>query len=138
MKHIRLFLLPLAALVLEAMPFGAVMIFGAPGENGAIEHIRRTACYFSLTPFGYANFGPLFTALFTCALLALAVWQCVRPSAGAYKVMLAVNALAVIASLLPLFWVRISIHSSARPFPPPSLPSCCICCTANERKIHER
>ena len=103
MKHIRLFLLPLAALVLEAMPFGAVMIFGAPGENGAIEHIRRTACYFSLTPFGYANFGPLFTALFTCALLALAVWQCVRPSAGAYKVMLAVNALAVIASLLPLF-----------------------------------
>ena len=103
MKHIRLFLLPLAALVLEAMPFGAVMIFGAPGEDGAIEHIRRTACYFSLTPFGYANFGPLFTALFTCALLALAVWQCVRPSAGAYKVMLAVNALAVIASLLPLF-----------------------------------
>lgn len=103
MKRLRLLVLPLAALVLEAMPFSAVMIFAAQGDDGAIEYIRRTTSYFSLTPFGYANFGPLLTALLSCLLLALTVWLCVRPGTGIYKAVLAVNALAVITSLLPLF-----------------------------------
>lgn len=103
MKRLRLLVLPLAALVLEAMPFSAVMIFAVQGDDGAIEYIRRTTSYFSLTPFGYANFGPLLTALLSCLLLALTVWLCVRPGTGIYKAVLTVNALAVITSLLPLF-----------------------------------
>lgn len=103
MKRLRLLVLPLAALVLEAMPFSAVMIFAVQGDNGAIEYIRRTTSYFSLTPFGYADFGPLLTALLSCLLLALTVWLCVRPGTGIYKAVLTVNALAVITSLLPLF-----------------------------------
>lgn len=103
MKRLRLLVLPLAALVLEAMPFSAVMIFAVQGDDGAIEYIRRTTSYFSLTPFGYADFGPLLTALLSCLLLALTVWLCVRPGTGIYKAVLTVNALAVITSLLPLF-----------------------------------
>lgn len=103
MKKLRLFVLPLAALVLEAMPCSAVMIFAAQGDDGTIERIRRTTSCFSLTPFGYANFGPLLTALLSCLLLALTVWLCVRPGTGIYKAALGVNALAVITSLLPLF-----------------------------------
>lgn len=103
MKRLRLLVLPLAALVLEAMPFSAVMLFDVQGDDGAIEYIRRTTSYFSLTPFGYADFGPLLTALLSCLLLALTVWLCVRPGTGIYKAVLAVNALAVITSLLPLF-----------------------------------
>lgn len=103
MKKLRLLVLPLAALVLEAMPFSAVMIFAVQGDDGAIEYIRRTTSYFSLTPFGYADFGPLLTALLSCLLLALTVWLCVRPGTGIYKAVLTVNALAVITSLLPLF-----------------------------------
>lgn len=103
MKRLRLLVLPLAALVLEAMPFSAVMIFAVQGDDGSIEYIRRTTSYFSLTPFGYADFGPLLTALLSCLLLALTVWLCVRPGTGIYKAVLTVNALAVITSLLPLF-----------------------------------
>lgn len=103
MKRLRLLVLPLAALVLEAMPFSAVMIFAVQGDDGAIEYIRRTTSYFSLTPFGYADFGPLLTALLSCLLLALTVWLCVRPGTGIYKAVLTLNALAVITSLLPLF-----------------------------------
>lgn len=103
MKRLRLLILPLAALALEAMPFSAVLLFAEPGDDGAIEYIRRTTSYFSLTPFGYANFGPLLTALLSCLLLALTVWLCVRPGTGIYKTVLTVNALAVITSLLPLF-----------------------------------
>lgn len=103
MKRLRLLALPLIALVLEAMPFGAVMIFAVQGDDGSLDRIRRTVSYFSLTPFGYANFGPLLTALLSCLMLALTVWLCVRPAAGVYKAVLTVNALAVITSLLPLF-----------------------------------
>lgn len=103
MKRLRFLVLPLAALVLEAMPFSAVMLFAVQGDDGAIEYIRRPTSYFSLPPFGYADFGPLLTALLSCLLLTLTVWLCVRPGTGIYKAVLTVNALAVITSLLPLF-----------------------------------
>lgn len=57
----------LAVLVLELLPWGAVLIF-APGPT---ERIRATFSYFSLTPFGYANFFPLLTAVLTVPLLLL-------------------------------------------------------------------
>lgn len=60
-------LLPVAALVLELLPYGAVCNFANP------EGVpwRRTYSYFNLTPFGYANFAPFLTAVFTCVAIAL-------------------------------------------------------------------
>ena len=60
-------LLPVAALVLELLPYGAVCNFANP------EGLpwRRTYSYFDLTPFGYANFAPFLTAVFTCVAIAL-------------------------------------------------------------------
>ncbi|MBO5939310.1 MAG: hypothetical protein J6Q82_07440 [Clostridia bacterium] len=55
------------ALVLELLPYGAVCNFANPEG----EPWRRTYSYFDPTPFGYANFGPLLTALLTCVLLLL-------------------------------------------------------------------
>ena len=46
--------LPLVALILELLPNGVVLNFANPDG----EPWRRTYSYFSLTPFGYANFGP--------------------------------------------------------------------------------
>ncbi len=68
-KHILL-LPPLAALILEILPYGAVCNFA----DGPGKIIRKTYSYFDLIPFGYANFGPLITAVLTCALLALCIW----------------------------------------------------------------
>lgn len=47
-----------AALVLELLPWGAVLVFGRPAEDGTIGRFRETFSYFSLTPAGYANFFP--------------------------------------------------------------------------------
>lgn len=60
-------LLPVVALVLELLPYGAVCNFANP------EGLpwRRTYSYFDLTPFGYANFAPFLTAVFTCVVIAL-------------------------------------------------------------------
>ena len=59
-----------AALVLEATPWGAVLIF-APGPG---ETVRETFSYFSLTPFGYANFFPLLTAVLTVSAGGLSIF----------------------------------------------------------------
>lgn len=66
-KRLPLLLLPALTLVLEALPYGAVLQFGRP----AAAPLRELYSYFDLTPFGYANFAPLFTALGTCVLLVL-------------------------------------------------------------------
>ena len=60
-------LLPVAALVLEWLPYGAVCNFANPEG----EPWRRTYSYFDHTPFGYANFAPFLTAVFTCVVIAL-------------------------------------------------------------------
>lgn len=58
------------AIILEALPYGAVLKF-APGPN-----ISKLAyySYFSLVPFGYANFAPFITAFLT---VMLTVWTLV-------------------------------------------------------------
>ena len=61
----------IAILILEILPYGAVCRFMGDPEAGIV--IRYTYSYFDLTPFGYANFGPLFTAILSCILLLLIV-----------------------------------------------------------------
>ena len=57
----------LCTIVLEILPYGAVCNFWNP--EGA--PFRETFSYFSLTPYGYANFPPLITAILTCILLLI-------------------------------------------------------------------
>lgn len=66
-------ILPLIACILEALPWGAVCNFAQQNEDGSIGSVRKLYAYFDLTPFGYANFAPLITALLTCVALALLV-----------------------------------------------------------------
>ena len=66
-KRLPLLLFPVLALILEALPYGAVLQFARPDA----APLRELYSYFDLTPFGYANFAPLFTALGTCVLLVL-------------------------------------------------------------------
>ena len=61
MKKISLVVFPALTIVLEALPMGAVCTFAI----SPTERVRETFSYFSLIPFGYANFAPLITAIFT-------------------------------------------------------------------------
>ena len=65
-KRLLLLLLPALTLVLEALLWCGAAVW-AP----AAAPLRELYSYFDLTPFGYANFAPLFTALGTCVLLVL-------------------------------------------------------------------
>ena len=60
-------ILPVITLILEILPYGAVCNFARPEG----DPWRKTFSYFDLTPFGYANFAPLLTAITTCVILGV-------------------------------------------------------------------
>lgn len=86
----------IAILVLEILPYGAVLHFANPEG----EPFRETFSYFDLTPYGYANFGPFITAILTCVILVLSVISLfVDKGKNAIKI---ISLVALITSLMPL------------------------------------
>ena len=85
------------ALILEILPYGAVCNFANPEG----EPWRRTYSYFDLTPFGYANFAPLLTALLTCVLLLLLLVSLLTKKPMKTPIR-SVSVLATLLSLAPL------------------------------------
>ncbi len=99
-SSIFIMILLLAVLVLEILPFGAVCNFA----TGPDEIIRATFSYFSLIPFGYANFAPLITAILTCILLILAGINLWKYSQGLQKVLCILTGLTALTSFTPLLF----------------------------------
>lgn len=71
-------ILPIITLVLEILPYGAVCNFMRPSTTEGVPagRFRELYSYFDLTPFGYANFAPLITAIITCIVLLLVAIYC--------------------------------------------------------------
>ena len=106
MKKIFSLSLILTALALEIMPYGAVCNFMTPpGE----PPLRKTFSYFSLTPFGYANFAPFLVALLSCALLVLIIVYMILGNRLRMPVLI-VSAAATLLSFCPLL-LGISYYS---------------------------
>ena len=95
MKRRLLFLaFPIITLILEILPYGAVCNFMRPpaNEGNPVGHFRELYSYFDLTPFGYANFAPLITAVISCVVFLILVAYCftgkVRLARGAKNILL--------------------------------------------------
>lgn len=98
MKKISILLLPVITIIFEILPFGAVCIF-APSST---ERVRETFSYFSLIPFGYANFPPFITAILTCIIFVLALIS-IRKS-NANRAVFVTSLVATVVSLLPMVY----------------------------------
>lgn len=98
--RILLFIISVVVLVLETLPYGAICNFVNPDG----ESIKTTYSYFDLTPFGYANFGPFFTAILTCILVILSIVYFFRISKNLSRIMLIMSGVSVLSSLLPLMY----------------------------------
>ena len=85
-------------LVLELLPYGAVLHFGNPEG----EPFRATFSYFDLTPYGYANFGPFITAILTCVLLVLSIINLLVETGKIKTIIKIVSLIAFVISLAPL------------------------------------
>lgn len=73
-KRLSYLLFPAVSLILEILPYGAVCNFAVSPEKTQ----RKTFSYFSLVPYGYANFTPFITALITCVVFALLLVYCFK------------------------------------------------------------
>ena len=92
-----------AALALEAAPWGAVCNFARPPEEGGT--LRMTYSYFDLLPFGYANVGPLLTALLTCVLaVAVLIGIFIPGSSRVNRWMSGLSLGGLITSAMPLMF----------------------------------
>ena len=94
MKKISLIVLPVLTILLEALPLGAVCIFA----SSPTERITETFSYFSLIPFGYANFAPLITAILTIIILLLSLIS--RKKNNVLNAVFVFSFIAAIVSLL--------------------------------------
>ena len=98
MKKVCLAVLPALTIVLELLPLGAVCFFA----TSPTERVKETFSYFSLTPFGYANFAPLITATLTVAIFLLSLFSLKKK--GVLKALFVLSIITVVISLLPLMY----------------------------------
>ena len=91
-----LILLPALLIVLELLPYGAVLNFVIEGG----ETVGKTYSYFSLMPFGNANFAPFIIAVLSCVLLCLTILYAIKNKAlGAIRV---ISLIIVVLSFCPI------------------------------------
>ena len=99
-KRLIHLIFPALTLILEILPYGAVCNFANPEG----EPWRETFSYFSLVPFGYANFAPFLTAILTCIIFGVTALYCFNGSGklkNAAKTLLCIGAAL---SLCPLIF----------------------------------
>lgn len=100
--HLASLVIAAVIIVLESLPYGAVLNFGEPASDGSIKFLRRTYSYFDLTPVGYGTSWPLLTAGLSCALLILIVIALFTHKPVLYEGAFAVSFFALLTSLIPL------------------------------------
>ena len=93
-------ILPIITLILEFLPYGAVCNFANPEG----EPWRQTFSYFDLTPFGYANFAPLLTAITTCVIFAFVLTYLITGKSRAITVTKVLICVCIALSLCPLLY----------------------------------
>ena len=99
-KKLLLVSFPIIAFVLELLPYGVVLNFA----NHEGKPWCRTYSYFSLTPFGYANFAPLITAIMTCAIFLLLIIFCIKGNVCTAIKAKNILYVAIVISLGPLVY----------------------------------
>ena len=97
-KKISLVVLSIAAIILEILPYGVVMLWANPEG----EPWRETFSYFDLFPFGYANFGPLITAILTCVITIMCTVSLFCDSKGIRSGIFGLACAATVTSFTPL------------------------------------
>lgn len=96
-KYLSLVLMA-AVVILELLPYSTVLSFANPDG----EPFRETFSYFSLTPFGYANFGPFLTAVLSVVILLHILVSVLFKTDKLWKGVRVETAIASVLSLLPI------------------------------------
>lgn len=99
-KRLWLLVFPVAAVILEALPWGVIMFFANPEG----EPWKRTYSYFSMIPYGYATFYPLAVAILTCVITVLSVIYLFKAHKVIHRAISIVCVVALLLSLTPVLY----------------------------------
>ena len=99
--YLAAIMLQCAALILEILPVGVVMVFAA----GPDERITEIYSYFSLLPVGYANVTPMLTGILTVVIIVLGVIAVFKFDIASKlkKAVFICSVLSFLFSIIPLF-----------------------------------
>lgn len=105
-KRLKYLILPIITLVLEILPYGAVLNFMRPSTTEGVPagRFRELYSYFDLMPFGYANFAPLITAIITCIVFLILVFYCFTGKELLVRVAKNILCVCFVISLGPLVY----------------------------------
>lgn len=105
-KRLKYLILPIITLVLEILPYGAVLNFMRPSNTEGVPagHFRELYSYFDLMPFGYANFAPLITAIMTCIVFLVLMFYCFTGKESLIRVAKTILCICFVISLSPLVY----------------------------------
>ena len=101
-QRAKYLILPIITLILEILPYGVVLNFARPSQDGEIGYFKEYYSYFDLMPYGYGNFLPFLTACLTCVIVGLLVLYCVKGDLGKVIAIKAVLGLATFFSIFPM------------------------------------
>lgn len=85
-------------IVLEILPYGVICYF----MEDEAEEIKKLFSYFSLTPFGYANFYPFIVAILSLIIVILCIIILFKNSNKTRLTVSIISALSAIISLYPV------------------------------------
>lgn len=72
-KSFVLLAITISILILELLPYGAVLEFALMSPELTVDYYRQYFSYFDPIVYGYGDFGPLITAVLTCMLAVITV-----------------------------------------------------------------
>lgn len=94
--------LPIACLILGALPNSVVMHFDrSPEYGGSFESFYS---YLSLMPLGYGNLGPMLTMALCVVLAVMCIWNAFRPDVVRQRYTALVALVALAASCMNLLF----------------------------------
>lgn len=104
-KRLICLILPIITLILEILPYGAVLNFMLPAVDGSpAGRFRELYSYFDMMPFGYANFAPFLTAITTCIILVLLLVYLLTGKGKIITIAEGFLCVGVVLSLCPLLY----------------------------------
>ncbi|MBQ8178112.1 MAG: hypothetical protein IJ033_02855 [Clostridia bacterium] len=101
MKKIIMLCVTAITIVLEALPYGFVMIWTWVTPEGAGYRLQKVA-YFDPIAYGYGQFTPMICAILTCILLILCIVAFFVKKNGLETTIIVFSSLAFVVSVLPL------------------------------------
>lgn len=89
-------------LILEIIPYGAVLEFAHMTPELTVDCYRQYFSYFDPIVYGYGHFGPLLTAVLTCLLAVVTVISVFLENRAVRIALRVVSVLTLLFSLTPM------------------------------------